>query len=340
MRHPTYPAAGLAAVLVASVLTSPAPAAEFGKIELSTVPQLQAYLEDRGYLQENSELDLFHTGLAEPASGISDVYALQYLDPGSCGSAGCTEIVVTRSDDDSYLLYEEWLGTGMEMLDSETEGAHDLLIRTDQGVLTGRFNGTKYLWSPASDKGESGEGVTAQAAPAVPRLGQKTIRAGGADGLVETMGECVDDRVWHGYSEGTDPGGGAMGFGPCRTNKSSNFLLFSCKPGAPDVTIDVNLASRDLDDSDPVTVTVSLGGSNFQFKGTALYDVMVGEVLPELEPITLDHPIFEALRTADGTGSISINGQTTRMTLSGAAGAAGMMRKACAAPLAAPDSQP
>ncbi len=336
MRHPTSLTTGLAALLMAGLLSGTALAADFGKIELSAAPELKSYLEGRGYLQDSSELDLFHTGLDEPASGISAVYALQYLDAGSCGSAGCTEIVVTKSDDGSFLLYEEWLGTGMKMLDSETQGVHDLLIRTDQGVLMGRFNGTKYLWSPASEEAE-----TAQATPAVPRLGQKTISDGGADAPSETMGECIDDRVWHGYSEGSGSGGGgAMGFGPCRSNKSSNFLLLSCKPSSNDVTLDVNLVSRDLDDSDPVTVTLTMGGSSYQFNGTAFYDVMVGEVLPELDPISLDHPIFKAFKTADGTGSISINGQKTKMTLSGAAGAAAMMQNACAAPLASPEDQP
>ena len=131
-----------------------------------------------------------------------------------------------------------------------------------------------------------------------------------------------------------------MGLGPCRSNKSSNFLLLSCKPSSNDVTLDVNLVSRDLDDSDPVTVTLTMGGSSYQFNGTAFYDVMVGEVLPELDPISLDHPIFKAFKTADGTGSISINGQKTKMTLSGAAGAAAMMQNACAAPLASPEDQP
>ena len=292
-------------------------------------PALRDYLKGRGYLDDTTKLDLLRTGPSNNSTGISDIYALQYLDAGNCGSAGCTQIIVTKADDGSFLLYEEWLGTGLTMLDTETDGARDLVIRTDQGVLEGRFNGTKYVWSPTN-----GQANGAAANPTVKQLGQTTSGAQGSNEPAETAGQCIDDHVWHGYANGRRAGGGgALGYGLCRTNRDANFLLFSCEPGSGEVEVAVNMTTRRLDDSDPVTVTLVVGGTSFEFKGTAYYDVMTGQVEPELQPISLDHPLFAALETADGTASLSINGDRRQMTLSGAPGATAMMKQACAAPL-------
>ncbi|MAY61330.1 MAG: hypothetical protein CML29_03890 [Rhizobiales bacterium] len=303
--------------------------AEPGALELSAAPDLRDYLKGRGYLDETTKLDVLRTGPNDSSSGISDIYALQYLDAGNCGSAGCTQIIVTKAEDGAFLLYEEWLGTGLTMLDTETDGARDLVIRTDQGVLEGRFNGTKYVWSPTS-----GQANGASANPTVKQLGQTTSGSQGSNEPAETSGQCIDDHVWHGYANGRRAGGGgALGYGLCRTNREANLLLFSCKPGAGEVEVAVNMTTRRLDDSDPVTVALVVDGTSFEFKGTAYYDVMTGQVEPELAPISLDHPLFAALETADGSASLSINGDRRKMTLSGAPGAAAMMKQACAAPL-------
>jgi hypothetical protein len=303
-----------------------------GKLALAEVPALRSYLKDRGYLSASAEVDLFRTGPdGESLGKITDIYAIQYLDAGNCGSAGCTQIIVTKDSDGAFLLYEEWLGTGLTMLDDEAEGVRNLVTRTEQGILDGRFNGTKYVWSPR--QGEvAGENST------VRRLGQTIVGAAGSDAPAESSGQCVDDRVWHGYANGHSAGGGgALGYGLCRTNRDANFLLFTCKSGKTEVDVKINQTTRRLDDSDPVEVKLTVDGQSFDFKGTAFYDVMSGEVQPEMEPISLDHPVFAALEGAKSTGTLAINGQKQTITLSGAPGAAGMMRQACLPPPAAAD---
>jgi hypothetical protein len=314
---------------------SPVSASETGQVDktlaLSDVPELRAYLENRGYLGPSSEIELFRTGPVEnDETEISDVYAIQYLDAGSCGSAGCTQIIVTKDEQGAFLLYEEWLGTGLTMGKGETGSVRDLVTRTDQGILDGRFNGTKYVWSPKTDD------TTNSGNPTVRQLGQTIVGAEGSDEPAETSGKCVQDRTWHGYANGRSAGGGgALGYGLCRTNRSANFLLFECRPDKPEVQMKVNITSGRLDDSDPVAVKLTVDGQSFDFSGTAFYDVMTGEVQPEMDPIPLDHPVFEALRGAHSSGALSMNGQRQTITLSGAPGAAEMMRQACLPPPAA-----
>ncbi len=299
-----------------------------GALDLVDAPALRAYLEGRGYIRPATKIELFRTGPDGESSGkITDVYALQYLDAGNCGSAGCTQIIVTRDESGAFLLYEEWLGTGLTMLDEKTDGVKNLVTRTDQGILEGHFNGTKYVWSPKqADAASAGNSTVRQ-------LGQTIVGAEGSNAPAETSGQCVDDRTWHGYDNGLSAGGGgALGYGLCRSNRSANFILFECAPGKPEIAVKVNLPSRRLDDSDPVKVTLSIDGQSFDFSGTAYYDVMTGEVEPEMEPISLDHPVFKALEGAKSTGTLSMNGRRQTITLSGAPGAAEMMHQACLPP--------
>lgn len=283
-----------------------------GPFDLSAAdPALIAYLRRTGYLSDGNAATALRTGPRPPVAAYRALYAILFQNVADCGSRGCTFVIVKQSADGAFTLYENFLGNDLAMEDAVHAGARDISVRTENGKLVGRFNGTKYVWSLSR---EAAAEMAAQTPPPPPAAR-------------EISGECIDDRAWHGYA--TPEGEGAAGFGPCRTNRTGNFLLFACRSGSAAVTVTANLSTRELMDSEPVTVGLSVDGRTQTFNGTAYYDVMNGVVLPELDPVSLTNPIFDSLEQDGTSATITIDGRRQTIHLDGAGDAIRLMRETC-----------
>lgn len=291
---------------IARELTEPD---ELGSISLQPNHlSLEVYLKKTGYLTAGSEYILYRTGPVSPGGRLKSIFALRFNDISNCGSIGCTQIIVTEDTEGQFTLYDEFVGGDLTMLASQTKDVKDLATSTENGPLLGRFNGTKYTWSPIRGP------EVAKPKP------EETFP-------VEITGECIEDRAWHGYR--ISPTEAAAGYGYCRTNRQANLLLFSCEKDNPEVRVTMNMSTRELDDSEAVVIRLGVGGKSFSLNATAYYDVMSGFVLPEVEPVSQDFALFEALKTAQTTITISINGRQKNIHAEGASDAIKLMGETC-----------
>ncbi|MBW3095715.1 hypothetical protein [Pseudohoeflea coraliihabitans] len=310
------PATSDAAPTSADETDNPSAPISIGLVDLDSLPGLRAYLRKTGYLAPDSVVRLFRTGpVSKPAAtGLAPraIYALQFEDLANCGSLGCTQLIIRQEHDGAFTLYDERAGGDLQLLGETTRGMHDLTSRTNNGLMIGRYNGTKYLWSRlASDEKKAADPTEPAALPA------------------EIAGPCIDDRAWHGYAAAAD--GGAAGYGLCRTNRSGNFLLFECTTSAPDIAVTANVTTGSLQDSAPVTMQLTIDGSTFTLSGTGYYDVMTGVVLPRIDPLPIDTPLLEALATGR-QASYALAGRRKTLHLDGAPEAIALMRAACTPP--------
>lgn len=292
----------------ASKLAEPVPL-PVGEVFLEgNYPDLKDYLSKTGYLTSQAEFTAFRTGPISPTGSLKSIFALQFSDLGNCGSIGCTQIIITQTAQGLFTLYDEIVGGNLSMSADQTANVHDLTTKTPNGLLVGRFNKTKYIWSLAEK-------------PVVTTTRSEEIFP------LENTGRCIQHKAWHSYR--ISPTEAAAGFGYCRTNREENLLLFTCSKGDPLVRITMNMSTRELDDSKPVNVRLSLAGLTFTLSGTAYYDVMSGFVLPELTPIALESGLFDALAKPAKSLSMSIDDHETTLHLQGAVAAIKPMIETC-----------
>lgn len=257
----------LAGIAWQSSITLGASAAKV--VAIDDVPGLRAFFIKNypGFKLDRKDQFLIWTiDLDEKSDGIDEIIvSVNQIDLYSCGNHGCLHEVLRRESDGSLTSIDSFIGFGIKIAPTHTNGVRDLVTVTFDGEVALNLAGKT---SAAVALKKSG-GKTAKA-PLEKAASTQTANMSPAS-PAEFSGPCHHGSDWSGSGAKS---GGSASYGGC--GDGEYWFEFSCSTKSSQITLTIESDLRRARDGMAITVPVMVDGEKFNLRGKASFSETVG----------------------------------------------------------------